>query len=65
MITVYVDLDDTDSVRDLSIRETDVRNELVIDMTFYTDPVLNVEFFLRSNDYHLQQLIVTPESYFI
>jgi hypothetical protein len=51
MITVYVDLDDTDSGRDISIRYTDVRNELVIDMTFYTDPVLNVEFFLRSNDY--------------
>jgi len=51
MITVYVDLDDTDSGRDISIRETDVRNELVIDMTFYTDPVLNVELFLRSNVY--------------
>jgi hypothetical protein len=45
MITVYVDLEDTDSGRDISIRETDVRNELVIDMTFYTDPVLNVELF--------------------
>jgi len=51
MITVYVDLDDTDSGRDISIRETDVRYELVIDMTFYTDPVLNVELFLRSNVY--------------
>ena len=26
-------------------------NELVFDMTIYTDPVFNVELCLRSNDY--------------
>jgi len=52
MMTVYVDLDDTVSGRDISVREIDIRYiELVIDVTFYTDPVFNVELFLQSNDF--------------
>ena len=42
MVTVYVDLDYTDSVREISIRA------LVIEMTFYTDPVYNVDFFCQT-----------------
>jgi len=40
MVTVYVDLDNTDSGREISMLD----NDLVIEMTFYTaDPVFNVE----------------------
>ena len=51
MMTVYVDLDDTDSGSDINKKKLTLDIELVIDMTFYTDSVFNVELFLRSNDY--------------
>jgi hypothetical protein len=38
-------------VIDISIRNLTLDNELVTDVTIYTDIVFNVELFLRSNDY--------------